>query len=134
MAIFHWISTLTQAIMRRFAGRYRPERHYARGGAGDQTKPEPERRLTPQKKAPENRSLLIRRRFRIRCSGLAVGLGRFTDEAPERLEGLPGKFAVKFADFLRLGHRALVGPFHEFGLNFHRLVERADNSSNDFRV
>ena len=31
MAILHWISTLTSRIMRIFAGRYRPERHYMRG-------------------------------------------------------------------------------------------------------
>jgi hypothetical protein len=37
MAILHWISTLIATIMRRFAGRYRPERHYMRG-AGPATK------------------------------------------------------------------------------------------------
>jgi hypothetical protein len=37
MAILHWISALTQGIMLRFAGRYRPERHYMRG-AGPATK------------------------------------------------------------------------------------------------
>jgi hypothetical protein len=31
MAILHWISTITKAIMRAWAGRYRPERHYMRG-------------------------------------------------------------------------------------------------------
>jgi hypothetical protein len=31
MAIFHWISTLAGKIMRVWAGRYRPERHYMRG-------------------------------------------------------------------------------------------------------
>src|SRR5439155_24154077 len=31
MAIFHWISTFTGKIMRAWAGRYRPERHYMRG-------------------------------------------------------------------------------------------------------
>ena len=31
MAIIHWISTLTSKIMRAWAGRYRPERHYMRG-------------------------------------------------------------------------------------------------------
>jgi hypothetical protein len=31
MAIFHWISTVTAKIMRAWAGRYRPERHYMRG-------------------------------------------------------------------------------------------------------
>ena len=37
MAILHWISTMTARIMRAFAGRYRPERHYMRG-AGPATK------------------------------------------------------------------------------------------------
>ena len=37
MAILHWISTLAARIMRAFAGRYRPERHYMRG-AGPATK------------------------------------------------------------------------------------------------
>jgi hypothetical protein len=37
MAILHWISTMTSRIMRAFAGRYRPERHYMRG-AGPATK------------------------------------------------------------------------------------------------
>ena len=37
MAILHWISTLNARIMRVFAGRYRPERHYMRG-AGPATK------------------------------------------------------------------------------------------------
>ena len=32
MAILQWISTITQAIMQAWAGRYRPERHYMRGG------------------------------------------------------------------------------------------------------
>ena len=31
MAIIQWISTLTDRIMRAWAGRYRPERHYMRG-------------------------------------------------------------------------------------------------------
>ena len=31
MAILHWISTLTSKIVRAWAGRYRPERHYMRG-------------------------------------------------------------------------------------------------------
>jgi len=31
MAIFDWISTFTGKIMRAWAGRYRPERHYMRG-------------------------------------------------------------------------------------------------------
>jgi hypothetical protein len=31
MAIIQWISTLTSKIMRAWAGRYRPERHYMRG-------------------------------------------------------------------------------------------------------
>ena len=31
MAIIHWISTFTGKIMRAWAGRYRPERHYMRG-------------------------------------------------------------------------------------------------------
>jgi hypothetical protein len=31
MAVFHWISTFTRKIMRSWAGRYRPERHYMRG-------------------------------------------------------------------------------------------------------
>jgi hypothetical protein len=31
MAIIQWISTLTGKIMRAWAGRYRPERHYMRG-------------------------------------------------------------------------------------------------------
>src|SRR5882757_8646324 len=59
-------------------------------------------------------------------SGFAVRLGRLADAAPERFEGLPGKLAMKFADLSRLGYRALIGSFHELGLNFHRLVERAD--------
>jgi hypothetical protein len=37
MAILHWISIMTGRIMRTFAGRYRPERHYMRG-AGPATK------------------------------------------------------------------------------------------------
>jgi len=37
MAILHWISNLALRIMRSFAGRYRPERHYMRG-AGPATK------------------------------------------------------------------------------------------------
>jgi hypothetical protein len=31
MAIIHWISTFTGKIMRAWAGRYLPERHYMRG-------------------------------------------------------------------------------------------------------
>jgi hypothetical protein len=31
MAIIQWISTFTGKIMRAWAGRYRPERHYMRG-------------------------------------------------------------------------------------------------------
>lgn len=31
MAIMEWISILTRRIMRIWAGRYRPERHYMRG-------------------------------------------------------------------------------------------------------
>jgi len=31
MGILHWISNLTARIMRAWAGRYRPERHYMRG-------------------------------------------------------------------------------------------------------
>ncbi|MCK1516580.1 hypothetical protein IVB22_29560 [Bradyrhizobium sp. 190] len=31
MAITQWISTLTSKIVRAWAGRYRPERHYMRG-------------------------------------------------------------------------------------------------------
>ncbi len=31
MAILQWISTVTGKIMRAWAGRYRPERHYMRG-------------------------------------------------------------------------------------------------------
>ena len=31
MAIFQWLSTLVSRIMRSWAGRYRPERHYMRG-------------------------------------------------------------------------------------------------------
>ena len=31
MAIIQWISTLTSKIMRAWARRYRPERHYMRG-------------------------------------------------------------------------------------------------------
>jgi hypothetical protein len=31
MAILHWISSLTRRIMRVWARRYRPERHYMRG-------------------------------------------------------------------------------------------------------
>ena len=57
-----------------------------------------------------------------------MGLGRLADEALERFEGLPGKLAMKFADLLQLGHRILVSPFHEFGLDFHRLVERANTA------
>ena len=34
MAIIQWISTFTGKIMRAWAGRYRPERHYMRGGIG----------------------------------------------------------------------------------------------------
>ena len=37
MAIINWISTLTNRIVRAFAGRYRPEQHYMRG-AGPATK------------------------------------------------------------------------------------------------
>lgn len=37
MAILHWISTFALRVMRRFGGRYRPERHYMRG-AGPATK------------------------------------------------------------------------------------------------
>src|SRR5258707_14385297 len=59
-------------------------------------------------------------------SGFAVRLGRLADAAPERFEGLPGKLAMKFADLSRLGYRALIGSVYELGLNFHRLVERAD--------
>src|ERR1700712_807152 len=66
------------------------------------------------------------RQFRVRYSGFAVPFGRLADQALKRLEGLFCKLAVQFADLPRLGYRVLVGPFHEFGLNFHRLVERAD--------
>ena len=31
MAILQWISTFARKIMRAWAGRYRPERHYMRG-------------------------------------------------------------------------------------------------------
>jgi hypothetical protein len=31
MVIFDWISNFTAKIMRAWAGRYRPERHYMRG-------------------------------------------------------------------------------------------------------
>ncbi|XIA63836.1 hypothetical protein ACFIOY_33195 [Bradyrhizobium sp. TZ2] len=31
MGILHWISSLASKIMRVWAGRYRPERHYMRG-------------------------------------------------------------------------------------------------------
>lgn len=31
MALLQWISTVARNIMRVFAGRYRPERHYMRG-------------------------------------------------------------------------------------------------------
>jgi len=31
MAIFQWLSTFARRIMRIWAGRYRPERHYMRG-------------------------------------------------------------------------------------------------------
>ena len=61
MAILHWISTLTGKIMRAWAGRYRPERHYMRG-AGPASKRSQRRRLiggSLEKKAPENRSLLL---------------------------------------------------------------------------
>ena len=63
MAIFHWISTFTGKIMQAWAGRYRPERHYMRG-AGPASKRSRGRGVGPyavslDKKAPENRSLLI---------------------------------------------------------------------------
>ena len=38
MAIFHWISTLTGKIMRAWARRYRPERHYMRGAGPASTR------------------------------------------------------------------------------------------------
>ena len=31
MAILRWLSTFIRRIMRRWGGRYRPERHYMRG-------------------------------------------------------------------------------------------------------
>lgn len=31
MAMLQWISTIARRVMRMFAGRYRPERHYMRG-------------------------------------------------------------------------------------------------------
>jgi hypothetical protein len=42
MAIIQWISTFTGKIMRAWAGRYRPERHYMRG-AGPASKRSPSR-------------------------------------------------------------------------------------------
>jgi hypothetical protein len=57
MAILHWISTMTGRIIRAFAGRYRPERHYMRG-AGPATK-RSQSVGCRRKKAPENRSLLL---------------------------------------------------------------------------
>ena len=59
MGILHWISTLTARIMRAWAGRYRPERHYMRG-AGPASK-EAER-ASHGTRAPEG---LIRSQVRV---------------------------------------------------------------------
>lgn len=77
--------------------------------------------------AESQRGLTIKRACknsaRRRYLRLAVRLRRPADQALKRFEGLPGKFAVEFADFLRLGYRILIGPFDEFGLHLHRLIE-----------
>ena len=59
------------------------------------------------------------------ASGLAARVPRLADQTLQGLKGLPGKFAVEFADLLRLGNGGLVSPLHKFAVNRHRLFERA---------
>jgi hypothetical protein len=51
MAIFRGIATLIARIMRGFAGRYRPERHYMRG-------------VGPASKRSQRAGLIVRKRLR----------------------------------------------------------------------
>ena len=51
---------------------------------------------------------------------------RLARQPLEWVEGLLGEPVMEFADLLRLGDRSFIGPLHEFALNRHRLVERAN--------
>src|SRR5450631_4008701 len=79
------------------------------------------------KKGSENRSLFFAARpapsrllFAQPC-GSARGSGRLGHHVLQRLEALPGKFAVEFANLLRFGDEGRVSLLGKFGLKLDGL-------------